>query len=48
VLDDLQTQGGAWREIGEDFANEATIIDWIADGRFNKSVQIVAFNTTEN
>ena len=48
VLDELQTQGRVWREMDEDSANEATIVDWIADGQFNKPVQIVAFNTAEN
>ena len=48
VLYELQAQGRVWREIDEEFANEATIVDWIADGQFNNPAKIVAFNTTKH
>jgi hypothetical protein len=48
VLDQLSTKDRVWREIDEELATEAAIINWIADGQFNHPVQIVAFNTSEN
>jgi hypothetical protein len=47
VLDQLSSKDRVWREIDEELATEATIINWIADGQFNHPVRIVAFNTTE-
>jgi hypothetical protein len=47
VLDELKTHGQVWREIDGGLANEATVIEWIIEGQFNKPVQIVAFHTAE-
>ena len=47
VLDDLRTQGRIWREMDEEMANAAAIIEWIADGHFDRPVRIVAFNLHE-
>jgi len=47
VLDEIGTYGPIWREISDGEANEATIIDWIAQGQFDHPLRVVAFNTEE-
>jgi hypothetical protein len=46
VLNQLQT-GRVWREIDEELANEAAVIEWIVEGQFDQPVRIVAFNSVE-
>jgi hypothetical protein len=47
VLDEVGSYGPIWREISDGEANEATIIDWIAQGQFDHPLRVVAFNTEE-
>ena len=48
VLDDLgEPHGHVWPEIGNDEANEATMIRWIVQGQFERPVRVIAFNTDE-
>jgi hypothetical protein len=46
VLDELRT-GRVWREIDEGLANEAAVIEWILEGKFDHPVRVVAFNSGE-
>jgi hypothetical protein len=46
VLDQLRS-GRVWREIDEELANEATIVEWIIEGQFAQPVRIVVFNSAE-
>jgi hypothetical protein len=46
VLDQLRS-GRVWREIDEELANEAMVIEWIIEGQFEHPVRIVAFNSTD-
>jgi len=46
VLDQLRFDR-VWREMDEELANEANIIEWIVEGQFVRPLQIVAFNTEE-
>ena len=47
VLDELVTFGRVWRELGEEAANERTVLELIANGEFNDPVRVIVFNTTE-
>ena len=38
VLDDLGKHGHVWPEMAENEANEQTIIQWIIDGQFKRSL----------
>ena len=43
LLDEIGNYGPIWREMSD----EATILDWIAQGQFEKPLRMVAFNTEE-
>jgi hypothetical protein len=45
VLDDLGRYGRVWTEIGDEEANEPTIIRWIVEGQFKRPLRVIAFNT---
>jgi len=45
LLDETGHFGNLWREVSEDEANEATIVQWIIEGQFSRPMKIVAFNT---
>jgi len=45
VLDEVGIYGPIWREMSDGEANEATIINWIIEGRFDRPLRVVAFNT---
>jgi hypothetical protein len=47
LMDEIGEYGNVWREMSEDEANEATIVQWIIEGQINRVVKIVAFNTDE-
>ena len=47
VLDDLGRYGPVWNEIGDEEANEPTIIRWIIEGQFKRPLRVIAFNTGE-
>jgi hypothetical protein len=47
VLDELPTFGRVWRESSEEAADEATVVNLIANGEFRRPVRVVAFNTEE-
>ena len=47
VLDDLGRSGCVWTEIGDEEANEPTIIRWIIEGQFKRPLRVIAFNTGE-
>ena len=47
LLDEIGSYGPIWREMSDGEANEATIIDWIAQGQFDCPLRVVAFNTEE-
>jgi hypothetical protein len=48
VLNDLgEHYGRVWSEVGEDEANEPTIIQWIIEGQFERPVRVIAFNVDE-
>lgn len=46
VLDEFPT-GRVWRELDEELATEAAVIQWIVDGQFEHPVRVVAFNAAE-
>jgi hypothetical protein len=46
VLDQLRS-GRVWREIDEELANEASVVEWVIEGQFDQPVRIVAFNSAE-
>ena len=47
VLDEIGSYGPIWREMRDGEANEATIVEWIAQGQFDCPLRVVAFNTEE-
>jgi len=47
LLDEIGSYGPIWREMSDGEANEATILDWIAQGQFDNPLRVVAFNTEE-
>jgi len=47
VFDDLGRYGRVWTELGDEEANEATIIRWIIEGQFKRPLRVIAFNTEE-
>jgi hypothetical protein len=47
LLDEIGRYGPIWREMSDGEANEATIIDWIAQGQFDNPLRVVAFSTEE-
>src|ERR1044071_192252 len=47
VLDELKTHGTVWREMDEELADEAHVIEWIGNGEFNRPMRVIAFNTAE-
>ena len=47
VLDELMTSGRVWRELGEEAANEQTVLELIANGEFHRPVRVIVFNTAE-
>jgi len=48
LLNDLgEHYGRVWSEVGEDEANEPTIIQWIIEGQFERPVRVIAFNVDE-
>jgi hypothetical protein len=47
VLDHLGQHGHVWIEIGDEDANEETIIQWIVEGQFSHPLRVIAFNTDE-
>ena len=47
VLDDFGRHGRAWRETDENQVDEATVIENLLEGQYEKPARIVAFNTAE-
>ena len=47
VLDEIPACGRVWRELGEDQANEETLLNLIADGEFHRPPRVIVFNTAE-
>jgi phage gp36-like protein len=47
LLDDLGKLGHVWREIDEARANEQAIVDDILNGRYERPLRVVAFETEE-
>jgi len=47
VLDEIPPSGRVWRELGEDQANEETLLNLIADGKFQRPTRVIVFNTAE-
>jgi hypothetical protein len=47
VLDKPRSQGRVWREVDEEMANEAAVIEWMIVGQFEHPIRVVAFNTAE-
>jgi len=47
LLDEVGSYGQIWREMSDGEANEATIVDWIAQGQFDCPLRVVAFNSEE-
>jgi hypothetical protein len=47
VFDDLGRYGCVWTELGDEEANEPTIIRWIIEGQFKRPLRVIAFNTEE-
>jgi hypothetical protein len=47
VLDHLGRHGRVWIEIGDEDANEETIVQWIIEGQFSHPLRVIAFNTDE-
>ena len=45
VLDHLGQHGRVWIEIGDEDANEETIVQWIIEGQFSHPLRVIAFNT---
>ena len=46
VLDQLRG-GRIWREIDEELANEAIVVEWVIERQFEQPVRVVAFNSAE-
>ena len=47
VLDDFGDLGRAWRETDENDCDEATVIENLITGQYEKPVRIISFNTAE-
>jgi hypothetical protein len=47
VLDRIGRAGGVWIEIGDEEANEETIVRWLIEGLFSHPLRVIAFNTDE-
>ena len=47
VLDHIGQYGRVWIEIGDDDANEDTIVQWLIEGQFSHPLRVIAFNTEE-
>jgi hypothetical protein len=48
LLDQVGSYGPIWLEMSDGEANEATIIDWIAQWQFDCPLRVVAFSTDEH
>jgi hypothetical protein len=47
VLDHLGQYGRVWIEIGDEDANQETIVQWLIEGQFSHPLRVIAFNTNE-
>ena len=42
VFDDLGRYGRVWTELGDEEANEPTIIRWMIEGQFKRPLRVIA------